>query len=140
MGVRERKGMPVAKRRRKNPSANKKRDADARGVHASKTLKMPSQETQAAEAITVFWMVSALAAVSAQALGLVLQLYMRQQEKPEAWLVVASRTLLLVAFVAGVMTLVLTPLVLRSRTVPPPRPIIVGAVLAGVMSLVTAFW
>lgn len=129
----------MSKRRRKN-SNQKTKSVPSRAVSKKTSLIVPSEETQVAEAMTVFWMIAALAAVSSQGLGVVLQLIMRQQMKSEAWLVVASRTLLLVAFIAGLFTLLLTPLVLRIRTVSPPRPIVIGAILAGAMSLVTAFW
>lgn len=130
----------MAKGRRKKQGQNKKHRAESRAAGNVTSMRATSQETQTAEAMTVFWMLSALIAVSAQALGVLLQLFLRQQEKPEAWLLVSSRTLLLVSFLTGLLTLVLTPLVLRSRTVPPPRPIVIGAVVAGVMSLVTALW
>ena len=95
-------------------------------------------ESQSAEAVTVGWMLSAIAAVAAEAVGIVLQLVLRSQPNL-AWLQIPARTILFVAFVAGVATLALTPLTLKLRRSPPPRPILIAALVAGIMPLLTTF-
>jgi hypothetical protein len=50
---------------------------------------------------------------------------------------VMSGTLLFVAVVAGLTTLVLTPLTVRLRPQPPPRPVVISALIAGLIPLVT---
>lgn len=46
---------------------------------------------------------------------------------------VVSSLMLLVAMVSGVATLIMTPIVLRTRRQPPPRPIVIVAIVAGVL-------
>jgi len=95
-------------------------------------------ESQSADAVTVGWLLSALAAITAQAVGIILQLVLRSRSDLQ-WLQIPARTILFVAFVAGFATLALTPLVLKLRRVPPPRPILIAALVAAAMPLLTTF-
>jgi hypothetical protein len=81
-------------------------------------------------------MLSLLATLIAQIVGILIRLLMMQVgDSPR--LRVLSGTLLLVAVLAGLTTLLLTPVTLKFRRVPPPRPIVVSAVIIGLIPLVT---
>lgn len=85
--------------------------------------------------MTVFWLLSALAAISSQAIGLVLHLVLRSQPQTAQWLLLPARTLLVVAFVSGVVALILTPVTLHVRKTPPPRPILIAVLIAAAMAI-----
>jgi hypothetical protein len=128
----------VNRRGSKSQRKTSKKSTDAsRGANSPPTASQPP-ESQSAEAVTVGWMLSALAAVAAQAVGIALQLALRSRSELQ-WLQVPARTILFVAFVAGVATLALTPLVLKLRRAAPPRPILLAALVAGAMPLLTMF-
>ena len=79
---------------------------------------------------------SAVFALMAEALGVLVQLLIWQVGVSNR-LQVLSGTLLVVALVAGLVTLGLTPLTLKLRQTPPPRAIVVSAIIAGGIPAVT---
>lgn len=81
-------------------------------------------------------MLSLLATLIAEVLGILIRLLMLQRGGSDR-LQVLSGTLLLVAVLAGVLTLILTPVTLRLRNIPPPYPIVVSAVVIGLIPLAT---
>jgi hypothetical protein len=93
-------------------------------------------ETPTAEAATVGWMLALFATLSAELLGMLTRWLAFQQIAPEP-LRVLSGTLLLVAVFAGLVTLVLTPVTLKLRRVPPPTPILALALVSAIVPLVT---
>ena len=103
---------------------------------SSRQEKVP-QESQRAEAITVFWMMALLATVLAQVAALVARLIVVFVSAYPA-LVLLSGLLLLIACVTGLLCLALTPLVLRWRRVAPPALITRFALVASFLPLVTA--
>ncbi len=88
------------------------------------------------EVVTVAWMLSLLAALIAEVLGILSRFLMLQVGTSDR-LQVLSGTLLLVAVLAGLCTLLLTPVTLKLREVPPPRPIVVSAIVIGLIPLLT---
>jgi hypothetical protein len=113
-------------RRKKKKRSNQRR---------SKRETQPVEARQA-EFVTVAWMLAMLATLSAEVVGIIARLVMIA-ESVTAPLQMLSGTMLIVAFVSGVVTLVLTPVVLRIRKVAPPRPIIAAACVIGVIPVAT---
>ncbi len=77
-----------------------------------------------------------LATLSAQVLGIFTR-WLAVRFGASERLGILSGTLLLVALLAGTATLGLTVLTLRLRAVPPPRPIVVAAVVSGIIPWLT---
>ena len=88
------------------------------------------------EAATVAWMLSLLATIGAEGLGLATRLAMLVVGSSVP-LQAFSGTLLLVAALTGVLLLILTPLVLKVRDTPPPKPLVVAAYVAGTVPILT---
>ena len=97
----------------------------------------PLNESQAAEGVTVAWMLAALgtgASELASLLGMAALAYEPiAQSLPERadifpWL------LLFVSLITGTITLALTPLVLRHRQTPPPGTVVNFAIFVGVVA------
>lgn len=93
-------------------------------------------ESRAAEAVTVAWMLCFLATVLAEALGLLTRMAMAFGVEMAA-IRVLSITLLLVALLSGLVTLVLTPVAIKLRRHAPPRPVIIMACVTGILPLLT---
>lgn len=89
-----------------------------------------------AEAATVAWMLSLFATLMAEGLGLAFRI-LGIQSGLNAQLYTLSGTLLLCAALSGLILLLLTPLTLKLRKTRPPTPIVVTAVVAGLVPLVT---
>lgn len=99
---------------------------------------VPTQpsSSQAAEVTTVAWMLSMVSALVSEVLGILIRL-LNVQIGPSRRLELLSGVLLLVAFLTGLATLVLTPITLRVRSVAPPRVIVISAVVIGAIPLAT---
>ena len=108
------------KTKRKGPSAEKYR---------------PPAENRAAEAVTVGWMLSLFATVTAEFTGGVVRMVLLLTEGDSPALAVFSATLLGVATLSGVITLILTPVTISMRKVRPPQGIIYTAIVAGSVPL-----
>jgi hypothetical protein len=94
-------------------------------------------ESQSAEAITVAWTLATLTAAACDVGALATRLIYAAQ--PALVLVGAvAGVLLFSALVAGIATLVLTPLVYRVRRVSPPRAFTIFAVIVAVCPIVGA--
>ncbi|MBN02242.1 MAG: hypothetical protein CMJ77_24325 [Planctomycetaceae bacterium] len=99
--------------------------------------KQPAiEESRTAEAATVAWMLSLLSTVAAECGGILVRLLIMANDASER-LQVLSTTLLLVAFIAGGITVILTPVVSRLRRVAPPKAIVIVAYTMGVVPLAT---
>jgi len=94
------------------------------------------EESKTAEAATVAWMLSLMSTVAAECGGISVRLLVMMNDASER-LQVLSTTLLLVAFIAGGITVILTPVVSRLRRVPPPKAIVIVAYTMGVVPLAT---
>ena len=99
--------------------------------------KQPAiEESRTAEAATVAWMLSLMSTVAAECGGILVRLLIMANDASER-LQVLSTTLLLVAFIAGGITVILTPVVSRLRRVAPPKAIVIVAYTMGVVPLAT---
>mgnify|MGYP003578991716 CR=1 FL=1 len=97
------------------------------------------QESRAAVALTVAWMLTCMSTAAGMLLVLALRLLMLAFPAAAGGIHPLSRiagVLLFVALATGSVCLLLTPLVYRVRLVAPPRAITVGAVLIGFAPLV----
>ena len=90
------------------------------------------------EVVTVIWMLALLATLLSEVVGILIRLF-GLRIGFSARLQVLSGTLLTVALLSGLATLLLTPVTLKLRRVPPPRPVVVSAVIAGLVPLLTAW-
>jgi hypothetical protein len=88
--------------------------------------------------VTVIWMLALLATLLSEVVGILIRLF-GLRIGFSARLQVLSGTLLTVALLSGLATLLLTPVTLKLRRVPPPRPVVVSAVIAGLVPLLTAW-
>lgn len=122
----------MAKRSRKR---NSRGAAHPTGKGQASTER-PATESQSAEMLTVAWMLSVLATISAELLGLILRLLVVQFPTSDRLRILAG-TLLLVALLSGLITTGLTALTVRLRRVPPPQPIVVVAYVSGLLPLAT---
>ena len=92
-------------------------------------------ESRSALSATVAWSLSLVSTLAAEALGFVCELYSKFVEEIEV-LQVLGAIMLFVALIAGVITLLLTPLVLALSKQRPPLVIVQTAVVAGALPIV----
>lgn len=115
-----------------------KRKAKKRSTPATTTQSQRLQqaaETRSAVAATVAWMLSLMSTITAEVLGLACRWYTVLVE-PSDLLTVLSTVMLFVAVIAGGITLLLTPVVLRIAKTRPPQSVVQVAVFAGVLPLI----
>lgn len=93
------------------------------------------EENRSAVAANVAWMLALISTLMAEAIGLVCRWY-TTFVKPVELLTVLSGILLLVAFVSGIVTLAMIPVVHKLSRARPPQFITQLAVLAGGLPLV----
>ena len=94
------------------------------------------EETQAAEVVTVVWTLSVLTGLFCDVGAALALLYVSarggvQADQPDL-VVLLSVLLFFAATIIGVLSMILLPIVLRVRQVPPPRGFVVFAVLVAV--------
>lgn len=100
--------------------------------------RLGERETRTAEAVTVAWMLALLATGAAETAGLMTRVLLWHAEGIGRLRVQSlSAALLGIAVVAGLVTVGLTPLTLKLRRSAPPRVIVVIALVAGLLPLVT---
>ncbi len=90
-------------------------------------------EDRRAEAVTVAWMLAALFAFLAEVVGLLARIVMSalpERDELSPWLALPILATS-IAWVAGIVALLLTPLVYRFRKTPPPELITLFVVLVG---------
>ncbi len=121
------------KRKKRKPSKVTKQ-ASRRRPKSTGIEDQRAAESRTAVAATVAWMLALMATVFAEVLGLTCQLYTRMAENLAVVRVLAT-VMLFVACLAGLITLVMTPIVLHVAEKRPPRMIVLVAVLAGSLPL-----
>jgi hypothetical protein len=98
-----------------------------------------ANESRAAVALTVAWMLSCMSTALGMLTVLALRLLMLAFPVAAGGkhpLAQVSGVLLFVALITGVACVAFTPLVYRVRKTPPPSPITVGAVLIGAAPII----
>ncbi len=92
------------------------------------------------EPLTVGWMLSVLTALACAAGALTVTWFVRAGEGA-ARIALLGDLLAFAGFIIGCISLILTAVVIKVRREPPPAPVSIFAVLAGVASVVVAlFW
>ena len=120
----------MPKRSKKN---QKKRPREAQPKRSSNQLP---EESRGAVAANVLWMLSLMATLAAEAVGVACQVYYAVVDQAEIIRVMGS-VMLAVAFLCGLATLVLIPVVLKVTKTRPPSLIVQVAALAGILPIVT---
>lgn len=101
---------------------------------ASQRTPPESVETRAADAMTVFWMVSFLATLAAELAFAGAFLLNRNQ--PSETGTALTNAMFLISVLCGVSTLLATPVTLTLRSVEPPKRIVLLAILISSVPLV----
>ncbi len=81
------------------------------------------EESRTSLTVTVGWMLGAFATFAAEVAGVVVNMVVVITESAPDWLRHVSELLFLIALVTGLVTLGMTPVCLKVRQVPPPKPI-----------------
>ena len=100
-----------------------------------RSKSIPPSEPRTSVVITVGWMLGAMATFGAELIGLVLKIVVWSSESLPDWLSSVTSVLFLIALVSGLFTLILTPVCLKVRPVPPPTPITVLVLTVATMPL-----
>lgn len=116
-----------AKKKRKNKAKQRRRLAKA---------SLPVEDRRS-EAVTVAWTLSIIATLGAEIVGGVSLIATANWNAGETRSPLPA-LMLFIAFVTGVVCLLLTPLVHRFRRTPPPAPIRYVAVTASVLPILVA--
>ena len=126
------------KRKKRKPSQVTKQASRRRQKLAHLEYQREA-ESRTAVAATVAWMLALMATVFAEVLGLACQLYMVIGENLEVVRMAAS-VMLFVACLAGLITLVMIPIVLHVAEKQPPRVIVLLAAMVGSLPLFVILW
>jgi hypothetical protein len=95
------------------------------------------EETRASLMVTVVWMLGTLCTFGAEVVGVFVNTIVVVTQSAPTWLQAVSETLFMVALITGLMSLVITPVCLKIRHAPPPKPITLLAVAIATMPLLT---
>ena len=125
-----------AKKDRKKNKTNKTNKTPETSEKPEKPEANDSGEERSAEAATIGWMLTTLATLVALLCSLGAFLLVRTFENPPPSLELLPGLLLVVASMSGLVSVGLTPLVVRLRKVQPPTAITRGAVVLGAFPIV----
>ena len=99
----------------------------------------PSSESRAADLVTVVWMLHFVTAFACQVVGALARLaYLWLANHP--LLGMLAGFMLLASLVAGTITLLLIPVVLRMRRAAPPTGILIVAIAVGLLPWMTLLY
>jgi hypothetical protein len=120
-------------------SKRQKRRADASRGAAKKII---AEESRGAEALTVLWVLSALATLIAETVAAAVAFFaLASNDAGGSLLGLLPGLMLFTALVTGALCVGATPLVLRMRATPPPRAVVGIAIVIGVSPwLLLAGW
>jgi hypothetical protein len=94
----------------------------------------PAIESRSAVAAAVLWMLSLLATVIAEVMGVLFRGYMLWFGETDL-LKLLGGAMLFIALLAGMVTLAMTPIVLQLSRTKPPRVLVVFAGMAGILPI-----
>ena len=100
-----------------------------------KTGSQKPTETKASETVTIAWTLTVMTSILCDLGTAATRFYVRAQPD-EVRIGMLSGILFLAAVVIGILSLMMLPVVLQIRRVPPPRAFIVLAVIAAITPLV----
>lgn len=104
-----------------------------------KERKKKSGENRAVEVLTIGWLLMVITALVCE-VGSLASSWAVSQFGAGNGVSVLSDLLLFAAVIIGLISLIVAPVVLKSRKTPTPRPVIVVGVCAGVLPILTLFW
>ena len=93
------------------------------------------EETRASLAVTVAWMLAALATFAAEAVGVLVNTIVVVAHSAPTWLHAVSEILFFVATITGLMTILITPVCLKTRQVARPKPITLLVIVIGSLDI-----
>jgi hypothetical protein len=98
-----------------------------------------AEESRAVEILTIGWLLTVITALACEAGSLGASLAANLFDAGDGIKILAG-FLLFAAVIIGFISLLIAPVVLKSRKTPTPRVVIVVAVCAGVLPMLTIFW
>ena len=114
----------------------KKRQTQKRDKRRPRHSQVETGESRTADAVTVAWMLTALATLAAELFALLgwiaVAIAARSGKVPQE-VVMLPVLLTFIALVTGLVCLLLIPVTHRVRSVPPPRSVTVFAAVVGIM-------
>ena len=116
---------------KKNNKQKKRRRSPTHNRHTGET-RIKRYESRGSLAFTVAWVLTALIALVAVAVSLLLRGTAALAEETEGLPLLAD-LFLLVSLVAGILALLLTPIVYRIREIKPPRAIVLTVLGIGLL-------
>ena len=102
-----------------------------------RTKRAQPIENRSVEFLTVGWMLMVITTLICEVAAAACHLYVVQIDRQAATIELFSGLLLFASFVVGSLSLIVCSVVLKSRREPPPRSILIFAVVVGVAPLVT---
>ena len=118
---------------KKNKSKAQKKKS-ARSHRPTRIQLQEAAEKKTVIAANVAWMLSLMSTLAAEVIGLTCRWYTTLVE-PIELLTVLSGVMLFVALIAGILTLILIPIVLRLGKTRPPSAIVQIALFAGALPI-----
>lgn len=98
--------------------------------------RQPVATTRSVEALTIGWMMMVFTALACELIALLSWLYLVQVDRQAAAIQLMCNLFIFAAAVIGLFSLLVCPVVLRSRRVPPPRSIVVFSLVVGFAPLI----
>lgn len=117
----------------------KKRQIQKRDKRRACRAPVETNESRTADAVTVAWMLTALATLAAELFALLgwvaVAIAARGGQVPQEFVMLPA-LLTFIALVTGLVCLLLIPVTHRVRSVPPPRSVTIFAAAVGIMPTV----
>lgn len=114
----------------------KKRQTQKRDKRRARRTQVETNESRTADAVTVAWMLTALATLAAELFALLgwiaVAIAARGGQVPKEFVMLPA-LLTFIALVTGLVCLLLIPVTHRVRNVPPPRSVTIFAAFVGIM-------
>jgi hypothetical protein len=101
--------------------------------------RQPATGDSRVESLTVAWMLSVVTTFVCEVVSVILSWYTTRINPEAVGLRTFGALLLFAAFVIGIISLLMLPVILKTRREPPPRGILVFSIVVGVAPLLLAF-
>jgi len=105
-----------------------------RGKHRDRRQLVADQH--GAETLTIGWMLMVFTTLACEVLSALTYWYVMQVDRQAESVELLSKLLLFAACLVGLLSLLVCPVVLRTRRVPPPRSIVVFSLVVALAPLV----
>ncbi len=104
---------------------------------ATRTKRVESLENRSVEFLTVGWMLMVITTLICEVASAGCHLYVVQLDRQATTVEIFSRLLLFASFVIGIVSLIVCSVVVKTRRDPPPRSVLIFAVVVGIAPLIT---